>query len=470
MSGCTDLDMYLNRGLSPVETIEFERHLLSCDHCRIGIDKWQSVRGELLALMAESIPNITEFGAKGLVHRAQLQHAAPHEGTWQRRRLWVGVGAVAASAALVFWMTRPVEPSPEASAPSAPAVATRTETQPALLSPDADNGAPEILTVQETGSSVEIGHARVALAEAGRVQIKQSDAKQTRLKLLSGTVAIDLPHAAGREALSIEAAGYTVKVVGTRFWVAHGAAKGIEVGVERGIVRVVEPDGTVHEVRQGKKLSTDTDGEISVIPITDGERARMVQLLTEDAVVAGGDTADAAQSVELSRSNSIGKIGAVDGAGSLDEIKDWIISGELQKSERALTAYLRKDPTDAEATALLASCMRKAGKYDQAVNAYKQMMSVGTPVEKNQARFMAGALLQDRLGRHQEAVRYFEAYLDEAPAVRANTVEARMRLAQSLHALGRDTEYRNLLTVIVREHGGTEAAVKAAHALEALTK
>jgi thioredoxin-like negative regulator of GroEL len=156
------------------------------------------------------------------------------------------------------------------------------------------------------------------------------------------------------------------------------------------------------------------------------------------------------------------------GAITVDDIKRWIIDGQFPKAERAINARLTKKPNDVESLQLLAACMRKAGKYQAAVVAYQKIIKAGNSVEQNQARFKAGAILQDRLGKHEDAVRYFDEYLAKPGSLRPNTVEARMRLARSFHAVGRDKQYRDLLALIVREHGGTEAAVKAGKQLEAL--
>ena len=462
MIGCTDLDRYLNRRLNPNELTAFEAHVESCPGCRDMAVRQQQLRTALAAMMEERMPNITEFGANGLVHRARAE-----SDTARGFRFRTVFGLAAAAAALIITTTavllRPGAPAdsdvqsvasnvPDFKIPTAPTVPSEVSSS---------ESTPEVISASaESGTSFQLGRARVGLAAESRAEIKRSDAVELRLALRKGTVAVDLPPVKGRAGLVIESGGYTVSVVGTRFWVSS-KTDSIEVGVVRGAVRVTDPAGKVRYVRAGSKLSALHADAMTVDAVSEADKSVLASLLSAESPMGKGGESREAWSIS-------DHSGAGHGPASLAEIQAWIIGGQLEKAERALRARLARKPNDVKALNLWAACTRKAGRYQNTLKAYERLIRNTSASEQNQARFKAAALLQDRLGNHGAAVSYLKAYLNAPASQRSNTVEARMRLARALHALGRNGEYRSLLELIVREHGGTEAAVQASRRLEAL--
>ena len=158
----------------------------------------------------------------------------------------------------------------------------------------------------------------------------------------------------------------------------------------------------------------------------------------------------------------------VSGPPSMEEIRQWIIKGKFDDAERALRRRLTDNPRDMAVLRLLAICQRKSGQSTRAVETYRRIIANGNGEDQNAARSKAGVILQDQLGRHGEAAHLFESYLRAPPGLRSNTLEARMRLAKSLKKTNQSAAYKRMLGVIVKEHGGTEAAIQAAKELEAL--
>ena len=117
---------------------------------------------------------------------------------------------------------------------------------------------------------------------------------------------------------------------------------------------------------------------------------------------------------------------------------------------------------------LLADCRRKAGKYNDALETYKKLMMIAGEKQANRARFKAAVLTQEQLGNHYGAATLFEEYLSSnqgSPLLRA---KAKVRLARSLIALGEKTRAKRLLEQVIREHGGSSAAIQAREILDRL--
>jgi tetratricopeptide (TPR) repeat protein len=143
-----------------------------------------------------------------------------------------------------------------------------------------------------------------------------------------------------------------------------------------------------------------------------------------------------------------------------------VAAGRHAEAERVLGERLAAAPGDGEAWMLLADCRRNQGRWQEAVDAYRRAAAVERDAWKpNRARFLAGSLLQDRLGRQAEAGALFEEYLAHAGggSLRA---EAMLRLAVCLRKTGDRERSRALLQEIVRDHPGTPSASRAAELIE----
>ncbi len=148
--------------------------------------------------------------------------------------------------------------------------------------------------------------------------------------------------------------------------------------------------------------------------------------------------------------------------------RQWVLEGRLTEAEDALHRHLKSHSIDTEAMSLLADCRRKAGKYNDALETYKKLMMIAGEKQANRARFKAGVLMQEQLGNHYGAANLFEEYLASnqgSPLLRA---KATVRLARSLVALGEKARAKKLLDQVMRNHGGSSAAIQAREILDGL--
>src|SRR5271154_4625095 len=110
-----------------------------------------------------------------------------------------------------------------------------------------ESGATESAATLVEGSRVVLDpESRVALAEASSTSV--------RIEVQRGGVTIDATHRDERQFVVV-AAGHEVRVVGTRFSVRLRGVQ-VDVGVERGEVRVLAPDGSQRAVRAGESWSS----------------------------------------------------------------------------------------------------------------------------------------------------------------------------------------------------------------------
>jgi TolA-binding protein len=150
----------------------------------------------------------------------------------------------------------------------------------------------------------------------------------------------------------------------------------------------------------------------------------------------------------------------------IEQWRQWVLEGKLREAEIELRLYLKQHPLDTEAHSLLADCQRKAGKFSDAVETYKNLIAIGSVSQANRARFKAGVLLQEKLRDHFGAASIFEEYLaagNSSPLLKA---KALVRLARSLIALNEKHRAKMLLERVISDHSGTSAAINAREILE----
>lgn len=96
---------------------------------------------------------------------------------------------------------------------------------------------PSRITTDATGSSVDVGEAKLDLAPRSTLSVSGDDAHGVTVVLDRGRVECEVPPRAGRPPFSVEAGDVLVQVVGTHFAVARSDAD-VEVDVQRGVVQV----------------------------------------------------------------------------------------------------------------------------------------------------------------------------------------------------------------------------------------
>ena len=123
-------------------------------------------------------------------------------------------------------------------------------------------------------------------------------------------------------------------------------------------------------------------------------------------------------------------------------------------------------PDDSEALMLLATAQKKSSQYNDAYQTYRKVTALsGTPLV-NQARYLAGELAQNHLGRHDQAAELFESYLSHATKHSPNRPEAKLRLAKALLNLSQTDRAKVVLQEIIQEYGRTSVANRARNLLD----
>jgi hypothetical protein len=335
----------------------------------------------------------------------------------------------------------------------------------------------ELITSDDQQLLARIGKAHLGLDKKSRVRVVRADTEAIRLELRQGRVGVSLPPGKKRNLLTIRVDHIEISVKGTEFLVNKAAAKGeISVSVTRGVVQVSTENGRTRDVRQGETFVSKSKGDGSLLSSEVEETRALSALLhppdeiesaqEEQAVIDAPETKQG----EPTEAKTAVRRKEPSPEPSLVAVKQWILNGEFERSEEVLHRRLAKNPRDMAARQLLAASQRKSGRPKEALKTYKKIIADGSPREQNRARFRAGVILQDQLGQHEAAISMFDAYLAETADRRTNAAEARMRLAKSHEAKGNLTRYEQILRVVVKEHGGTQAAERAGRELERLSK
>ncbi len=489
MTNCNQLKTYLNRDMGLKEREAFLGHLASCERCKERAADWNAARLHLEKAFDARTPAFDASRASALVRAAETRRAARGTSSW-RFPVLVGLYATAALAVLLVLYKATTDSDrggaipKEVVAPSLP-IEVLYPYRAATPMPPSEQ-AKKILSASKTERLLAaVGQARLGLDANSSALVARADADAIRLELISGRIAVSLSPGAHRSTLSVRAGRMEVTVKGTKFLVEREPSiEGVSVTVKEGVVRVSDAFGRALDIRAGETFRQDADGPGEVRPADAALELRLTNLLTlpsetesppdtamENEAIEKSDDSDEVLKTEQSpggRVPSNPRQPQKAAPPDLDTVKQWILEGDFTRSEEALTRRLAKTPDDTATLALLAVCQRKSGHPRQAVQTLKQVIEVASPAERNRARFKAGVILQDQLGRDAEAVVLFDDYLEDRNDKRANDAEARIRLAKSLKRCGDLKRYEQVLRKVVALHGGTEAAEQAGRELEQL--
>jgi hypothetical protein len=153
------------------------------------------------------------------------------------------------------------------------------------------------------------------------------------------------------------------------------------------------------------------------------------------------------------------------GAG-LAHLRKLVFDGRLEEAEAALRERLDQVPGDTESQMLLADCLKKMQRWDEAVAQYGQVIESAGPRTASRARFVAAVVLQDRLGDHAQAADLLERYLEQETGQRPLRAEAMLRLARARLARGQQEQAVELLKTVISQHQGTTIAIRARKLLD----
>jgi ferric-dicitrate binding protein FerR (iron transport regulator)/TolA-binding protein len=483
MKICSELRDYVNwQERDGTPSAQVRAHVRDCPACREALQKWREIEPALRAadslLTGDAVGTAEE--ARGVVRRASSrQKPASFPGF----RRW---GLVAAAAiVLVLAVGGYLLFHPEDKPSVAGGALFGSGTMYA-------NGAADAFTIDRAGQRIDVpGNARallvlgtdtIGLASGTGVEIEKVTESDTRVVLEEGVVSCAVSRRKKGQGFAVISKGVEVRVTGTRFSVERRDAL-MSVAVVEGSVGVETADGRAHSVVAGEQLDVDSRGALKPAPISEKSSRLVAWLLheprgetvetadsppppsKESGVESDDETTDTATSpsgeapAERNRKRSINVGKGENSSAGLSTWRRWIVEGRIEDARQWIESHLRDHPKDGAAWSLLADCRRKRGEWEQAVDAYFQVMRFATAADAGRARFRAGAILQDRLSEHRRAAELFEAYV--AGADGSMKAEGMVRLARSYRALGREREARQIIEAVTREHRGTTAASQA---------
>jgi len=466
MSPCRDIEAYLDRSLDPAGRDAVDEHLGHCQACRERVRSWRDIEVDIM-LWAEARSDFqpNSMDARRLVSRARAQ-TREHRGVG-RRWGWAA-GFAAAAAVVIAIVVIPRVREPGVVAPASQALAMRViDNGGSDISPAGVVVGATLTAAKNKRLLLELGDDRVGVSRSSRVEVVAAVAEHVRLRLHSGSVALDVMPRKGGEKVEVEAGNFLVAVVGTRFMVSMRLNGSIEVDVAEGRVRVSGLSSGIQEVTEAQKLRVTKAGKAGLSPMPVVGRRSLERLLRSPEPVEPVATWDwDGAGVEPFQVGPRERSKRRKGSKHVrtDELalwRQWVLDGKYDAAERVLSERVAAAASDGDAWSLLADCRRKAGRFGPAVKAYRRAAGVAEAAVANRARFMAASLLQDELGEHSAAVAMLKAYLAEGQALRPLEAAAQVRLARSLRRLGRLDAARELLGAVLEQHPGTPAAADA---------
>ena len=245
-----------------------------------------------------------------------------------------------------------------------------------------------------------------------------------------------------------------------------------------GEVEVTGPDQPAASVKAGQTLRIAEENQLHRETVDADARNRITVLLSPEAT-----TADTGQTVLPAAPAAAPELDVVDsepgtspptrqglkGAQGAENLTDWqemVIDGQYRRAESALRAHLGRFPKDADAWWLLATCRRKAGDWQGAVDAYDSVIRTAGASRKDKARFRAATILQEKLGNHDKALGYLGAYLKNAGRTKPLRAEALIRQATSYLSVGQKKRAVSALKTVISDYGNSPAATRAERMLQ----
>lgn len=476
MDPCAILDRFLGGGLTREERQQFEAHLVGCRACREETQGWQAITEGYrdwvqqhtgMSLQEPDREEAARF-VESLSTRLKTEPVSARLSQRSVFRIYLPAAAAAAAAVLVFVTAfilfsdtpdsrRPqltdIETPPKKAKPIAPV-------NPSIRRPSDSQTPPgSRLTAPVDGRVLtSILNDTLALAPSGELTVTRATPHETEIELTRGRAAFFVtPRKDGR--FIVRAKDVTVEVVGTRFEVAVEKDQSVTVTVAHGTVRVSHR-GASAILNEGHRLRVLEGGISPEEAAGDDAIAALTNLLRDD----GSETLEATQK-EVSPAKVGTRRALRDKAGIISkDISAWrqlIMDGREAAAMERITAYLKHNPSDTSARMLLATCLRKMGRFEDAVTAYQTVTEQVQDGVGNRARYLAGEISQTKLSDFHRAAHFFDAYLKHAPVDAPNRAEARLRLAESLMMLGRRDRAMRELQRIVEAYGRSPIANRA---------
>jgi TolA-binding protein len=526
MKPCLRLETYLNQQLSPDERSAFESHVQTCPNCARVMANWQQVRAVVRSEAIQTqVAAPTSQRIAQLVERVVTRAQPADVGRTARFRwVWAAGVAVALGAALFVAVqqeqrvTSRTVTDRDPGSRGSPLLSVRTYLSDGRESSQMNLPRNSLVQAPANGSAVvQLGDDQIGLKGESHGRVLVFSSGLTRVVLERGTMVCRVAPKPKGARFEVQTGPYRVSVVGTEFLVRVGPDRRVEVRVTKGIVEVVDQDRRQWRLEAHQQFESSNDSsDVSVRPIAPEDMAQTNRLIEQvmpglraplAAPLARAEPAGDAEEREIEGgvkneprsgrdSNGRSEISAgkpcslktpprpmtstpvapPDGGGdSSDEVQDpltlwrgWVIEGRTGDAAQALSAYVQRHPESAEAWSLLADCRRKQGYWPEALDAYARVIDLGPAPRANRARFLSGVVLQDKLRDHQRAALMFEAYLQSVGQEAGLSSEAKVRLAQSLDALGQTRRAKFLLQEVIEQSDRPSVVNRAKKLLDTL--
>ncbi len=486
---CLQSEKYLDSRLSEEERMRFEWHLPACDNCREYVLNWEYAKMQYANWTSYRIgyqptPPTREDAREFVTELRNRMAEAPAKNTSSENALSVRVLVrlaailVVAIATAVYWrQSHPGETeyaaTPVGKPPIAISPAMRSQITLQRIS-DRRYIKETIGIVNETtlqSQSEERIIARIAkdtvgLSQKSHLVIQQIHGNNSSLQLLGGAAVFEVSPRTDGAKFTVIANGITITVVGTRFAVEMNDAD-VVVGVAEGTV-LVEWQSEKRTLKAGNEIRIPSNNDLSgqYGPLSKEKSQLMKQLLSVEPV-NGPDIADREKTAPLHRNDS--RTTNHQRQKISRELSHWqqlIIDGNNKEAAQLIQSYLMAIPDDCDALMLLATAQKKSSQYNDAYQTYRKVIALSETPLVNQARYLAGELAQNHLGRHDQAAELFESYLSHATKRSPNRPEAKLRLAKALLNLRQTDRAKVVLHEIIQEYGRTSVANRARNLLD----
>jgi ferric-dicitrate binding protein FerR (iron transport regulator) len=383
-------------------------HLEGCASCRGKADLWRS----LVPALRELGPRPpAELGARRLEVEVLRQLQSAKVAPARARRRWLtAVGVLAfsgAAAAVVFWLAGTgLPPRPPAGRGYAilTGVVGKVQSGGRALAASTPLGAGGALEVAEAGEAeLRLDRGSVLRLRGPARLTLGGTARDVVLGLDAGTLEAQVAHRLAGETFAVSTRAARVEVRGTHFFVGAEADRSW-VRVEDGRVAVRSADGAVRLLDAGQTAAfgeqvadSAPDVALAVVP-ADAPAAT----LSCGPVVRGCQTAARAARDSMRGGDNARAVRLVTAA-----------SRSLRDADASCSRVL--GGCDDELRYLRAEALRGAGRFDDAIGAYRALNRAGAPAATRQNALYAAAELERRRGRRAAALADYESALAAAP-------------------------------------------------------
>ena len=371
-----------DRRTVPAVQAELDAHLAICPHCKQTFASWTAALPRLRGMPVDEPSAVSVRRMENELLR-QLDTAPTRQ---SRRPVWLALAAgllmVAGVSALVLRGPAPQQPLARIET-----LWGRVSLSGAAMSPGAAMASGGVLEIADEGEAAFIvgREARVRLLGPGRVNLTGTP-RQPRMQLDSGRLSVEIAHWQPDETFVVATTHGHIEVRGTRFVIGY-AAQGSYVHVDEGEVAAFR--GVLAEpfaVKAGETFQFTPPPQAAPVP-TEAPAVTPApgRCLQPNCARAAGQARKAMRTGRPARAVEL-----VDDA--MEESRD--CPAEVRCLDEL--GYLR------------AEALRRSGKLEAAIAAYRSLNRPGAPRAMRQNALYAAGLLERNLGRTADARQSFE--------------------------------------------------------------